>query len=148
MDGSLELPLAQHSLILPFAVDLPISLLGTKVSQIHKLADFASSLQLLRRTSYQTLQAWDRVRQAICCDIDGPESPFASATTCSVPTSSKLLCSTSVGSELRSHRLSSCGSTLYLISFSPFTHCQSYRIDFQNGVVIWGIRFPNENVWY
>ena len=106
MDGSLELPLAQHSLILPFAVDLPISLLGTKVNQIHKLADFASSLQLLRRTSYQTLQAWDRVRQAICCDIDGLESPFASATTCSVLTSSKLLCSTSVGSELRSHRLS------------------------------------------
>ena len=23
-------------------------------------------------------------------------------------------------------------------------HCQSYRIDFTNGVVIWGIRFPNE----
>ena len=27
-------------------------------------------------------------------------------------------------------------------------HCQSYGIDFKNGVVIWGIRFPNENVRY
>jgi hypothetical protein len=27
-------------------------------------------------------------------------------------------------------------------------HCQSYRIDFKNEVVIWEIRFSNENVWY